>query len=842
MNYLVSHFNKYYLCFLLIACSTVISAKAAEVTLRIKPATVMIGEPAELRISSQVNFPSIINLPQISGLKWESTVPNQSTQIRVMNSRRTAIYTSVYTFTVNKTGYFRIPTMSIKLGGRTLKVSAKSFRAIKHSIKTAQGKNTSIDELLYASATLDTDRDFLYLGEEVPLEIKLYSANGLNLTCSWPNIDVDNIVMRDYSKINPEAPSFMHTSRNSVVLDKQRFNVDIFKSAIRPISLKSLSGSVKIQCQIRIPRQRGRSGFFDNLAPSGFFSNGYKVIRHNVVAVLPEKEVKPLPDAPENSNFLGLVGQWRLKVSLDAKTLYTGDPTTLKIDISGNGSLDTLSPPEIKLPGFIVYPPEVKKNESPRGGIEKAVIRYALIPKEEGPVNLNLTFSVFQTQAQKYLTKKINKKFIVKKGEKSVAIVDDAAENTTINEMQKQDSLKNKSRHDILSLKNTNAPEVDIPMINNHLKLIWFFICFGPLVLLIFEYRKKHQAKLQDNPIFRRRKNAIKIKRNILKMLKDADPNDLHDLVQNKITPFLNDLYGFPPGTSSTELADLLEDKELAENIKAASASSYMPGVKHKDPALLKDKLLTSLKKAFILLLFLIPMFINAESNDFNNNSPEAAYASGKYKKAELLYRNMLKRKKTCPAILYNIGNCLYKEGDLPDALVYYERARRLNPADSDIFENLNVVRRKLMLPEVGKVKNPLDSLINIRDSFRPDEWLLFAAILWSLLWLALIVRNYLTNAQLVTLLSIIVLSLALSLTAYIAQKNSTYSHKYALVVKKAPVFSLPTGISEKSSFELTPGTSVQIEERRHDWKRIRNEESEGWVKGDVVKSLCPYK
>ena len=842
MNFLMSHFNKYFLCFFLIAFFTVISANASEVTLQIKPTTVMLGEPAELRLASQVNFPSIVNLPKVTGLKWESPVPNQSSQISIMNSKRTAIYTSVYTFTVNKTGYFRIPAMSIKLGGRTLKVPAKSFKAIKHSISTSQGKKIPIDELLYASATFDTDRDFLYLGEEVPLEIKLYSVDGLNLTCSWPTIDADNIVMRDYSKINPEAPSFMRPTRKKIVLDKQRFNVDIFKSAIRPISLKPISGNVKIQCQIRMPRQRGRSGFFDNLAPSGFFSSGYKVIRNNVIAVLPNKEVKPLPDAPPNSNFLGLVGQWRLKVSLDAKTLYTGDPTTLKVEISGNGSLDTLSPPEIKLPGFIVYPPEVKKYESTRGGIEKAVIRYALIPKEEGPVHVNLEFSVFQTQIQKYLNKKINKKFIVKKGEKSVAVVDDAAENTTINEMQKQDYLKNKSRHDILSLKNTNAPEVAIPIMNNHLKLILFFLCFGPLVLLFVEYRKRHQMKLQDNPIFRRRKNAIKIRRSILKMLNDANPEDLHDLVQNKITPFLNDLYGFPPGTSSIELADLLDDKELAENIKAASASSYMPGMKHKDPALLKDKLLTSLKKASILLLFLIPMFIHAESKEFDTNSPEAAYASGKYKKAELLYRNKLKRKKTCPAILYNIGNCLYKEGKLPEALVYYERARRLDPADSDIFENLNVVRRKLMLPEVGKVKNPLDSLVNIRDSFRPDEWLLFAAILWTTFWLALIARNYLTHAQLVTLLSVIAIALALCLTAYIAQRHSSYSNKYALIIKKAPVYSLPTNISEKSNFELTPGTEVQIEETRHDWKRIRNEESEGWVKGDVVKSLCPYK
>jgi tetratricopeptide (TPR) repeat protein len=842
MNFLVTNFNKFYLCVFIVAFTTVISAKAAEVNVRINPGTVMLGEPAELRLSSQINFPSLIKLPKINGIKWQSTVPSQSSQISITNSRRTTIYTSIYYFTVNKTGYFRLPNMSVKLGSKTITLPSRAFRAQKHSISDSKGKQTTIDDLLYASATLDTDRDFIYLGEEVPLEIKLYSANGLNLTCSWPSIDADNIVMRDYSQVNPEAPSFMPPTRKSIVLDKQKFNVDMFKSAIRPISLKPFSGSVKIQCQVRIPRQRGRSGFFDSLGAGSFFGNGYKMIRHNVIATLPNKEIKPLPDFPENTKFLGLVGQWRMSIMFDSKALYTGDPLTLKIIISGNGSLDTLAPPDIKLPGFIAYPPEVEKRESPRGGIEKAEIRYALIPKEEGPVHINLAFCVFQTQSQKFLIKKFNKKFNVKKGEKSVAIVDDAAENKTIDEMQKQESLKNKSRHDILSLKNTDASEIDIPLLDNHFNLILFFIFFGPISLLIFEYVKRYKLKLQDNPILRRRKNAMKIKRNILKILNEAEPDQLHDLVQNKITPFLNDLYGFPPGTSSTELADLIKDKELAENIRSASASSYMPGVIHKDPVALKRKLLASLKKASILFLVFIPLFTYAQSDKFNLKSPEAAYASGKYKKAEILYRTMLKRKKTCPAILYNIGNCLYKQGELPEALVYYERARRLDPADSDIFENLNVVRRKLMLPEIGKVKNPLDSLVNIRDSFRPDQWLLFAAIFWSAFWLVLITKQFLTKAQISTALSLIVVAMLLCLIAYLAQKNSTYSQKFALVVKKAPVYTLPTTISEKSNFELTPGTDVQIEENRHNWKRIRNEESEGWVKGNVVQSLCPYK
>lgn len=55
------------------------------------------------------------------------------------------------------------------------------------------------------------------------------------------------------------------------------------------------------------------------------------------------------------------------------------------------------------------------------------------------------------------------------------------------------------------------------------------------------------------------------------------------------------------------------------------------------------------------------------------------------------------------------MGNCLYKLGDLPRALICYERASRLAPRDSDILENLNLVRRKLGLPEKYLIASPAD-------------------------------------------------------------------------------------------------------------------------------------
>lgn len=824
-------------------------AKQDEVIVKLDPQTVLVGEPTELRLVSILGFVEIQDLPIVPGLKWASQQPLQSKRTTVVNTKRATTFNSVYSFSVNKEGTITIPAMKVRIGHIVKKLKPIVFKAYKQKLVDANGNASDLDEVLYVSAMLLNERDYIYLGEEVPMEIRMYSVKGLPVSCVWPVISVENIVLRDFGKaVNPDSSHFIPPVRRTVKLENQLFNVDIFKTAFRAISPGELKGKITIPCIIKIPRnnqKRQRTGDpFEDFFRDDFFSS-YRKIQYKLVTDLPERKIRSLPTVPSDSIFLGLVGNWNISMHLSSEKLKSGDPVTLKIIVSGTGTLDTLTAPELKLPGFRIYPPEIKKGQVSVDGRGQAEIRYAMIPQEEGPANIDLNFSTFSPKQTKYLEKKFNRKFNVQKGENTSASVVD---NSILTDDSNIPNIpKNKVRHGILYLKRHDSGGVELPLYKNRFLSIIFFLLLGPLVLIGFEFLYFRRGQLKSNPLLRRKANAKKRKRKVIEAIANSSAGDMHNVIQNDVTPFLNDLLGHPPGTSAAELADKIEDPELAECLNSGSTSSFMPGVSHEDPKALQHKLLKAIQKITLIACCFLSLSLLAADGKIKEdkvdlNDPLACYDTGHFQAAEKYYQEKLNRKRPDPAILYNLGNCFFQQGNFPKALVCYERAKRLDPSDSDIIENLNYIRRKLLLPEIGTAQNPLESLRNIRDGLRADTWLLFASIAWTLCWISILLRRYLSVRKWIAGLTIYLILLTICIFAYVSQVNTTYSPKNAIVIKKGvPVYSLPTTSSQKSEFKLRPGSEVTIKEERHNWKRIRDEQSEGWVKSDAVEKLWPY-
>ena len=72
-------------------------------------------------------------------------------------------------------------------------------------------------------------------------------------------------------------------------------------------------------------------------------------------------------------------------------------------------------------------------------------------------------------------------------------------------------------------------------------------------------------------------------------------------------------------------------------------------------------------------------------------------YQQELYDSAEVYYRRMVDEGVRNDAVFYNLGNACFRQQKLGQAILSYERARRLSPADPDIAHNLRFARANII-------------------------------------------------------------------------------------------------------------------------------------------------
>ena len=97
----------------------------------------------------------------------------------------------------------------------------------------------------------------------------------------------------------------------------------------------------------------------------------------------------------------------------------------------------------------------------------------------------------------------------------------------------------------------------------------------------------------------------------------------------------------------------------------------------------------------------------------------------GDYDQALPIYEDLLRQGFESPALYYNLGNLYFRKGERGRAVLWYERAHRLSPRDSDIEFNLDLARSHLKDADE-------DILEKIVRFFTPTElgWT-FTTLMW---------------------------------------------------------------------------------------------------------------
>jgi tetratricopeptide (TPR) repeat protein len=190
-------------------------------------------------------------------------------------------------------------------------------------------------------------------------------------------------------------------------------------------------------------------------------------------------------------------------------------------------------------------------------------------------------------------------------------------------------------------------------------------------------------------------------------------------------------------------------------------------------------------------------------------------------------------------ALNFNIGNCHFKQGQLGYAILYYLRARRLNPNDDDINANLAFARQFMPTRLEGVEVNPVTEFMKMLVSpFTLESLAWMASILFAVFFLFLSAVIYFRfqgfAGKILVYVLFILMLIGLGMTTY-KYRIEYLTRTGVIVSEEARVFSAP---AEDSDVEFVGafGLTFEVGKRLDDYYLVIFENKrKGWIRKDDI-------
>ena len=211
-----------------------------------------------------------------------------------------------------------------------------------------------------------------------------------------------------------------------------------------------------------------------------------------------------------------------------------------------------------------------------------------------------------------------------------------------------------------------------------------------------------------------------------------------------------------------------------------------------------------------------------------------AAYADGRYEEAATLYQSMIDEQPNA-TLYYNLGNAQFKQGELAQAILAYERAMRLQPNHKDAKYNLAFAQSKIT-DNIEEQDFFLSTWARaVRNSLSERTWLVLSICLFILaltgLLLFLLGRElWLRKTAFHVAWIALLFSLIAGLNAYSLHQRDTLRNEAIITQGVVNAKSSPDR-SGTDLFTVHEGTKVTIRETLGEWCNIRVGNNEGWIR-----------
>ncbi len=822
-------------------------------------AQIRVEVPSAVALDEQFNLTFVVEGNKPSSFDWQCPADFQlvwgpqtgtSSSFSIVNGKTSRSTQTSYTYVLmpRKEGTFQLPAASAKVGHKSRTSPAKTIKVAKSGASSAS--STPSQQNAYSVSgedlfmRLEVSKNRVVIGEPFTASIRLYQR-------------VNIAGYEDF-----RLPSFdgfwsqVLASPQEIQFQRETLGDAIYNAAtIRSYTLiPQQSGDLVIDpselvCVLRVRSRSTAGSIFDS-----FFQDDYNTIRKRVSTKPVTIHVAALPQ-PQPESFCGGVGKFSIRTMVTRDSLATHDAASLVLTVSGRGNLALIQAPKVNFPpDFEAY--DVKATD--KDGSK--VFEYPFIPRHYGDFVIPpVEFSYYDISAGKYVT--VSGEPLPIKVSRAEGDLQPSGGSSQVFSGVAGRDVRNLGT-DIRYIA-TGNPSLS--------KSGAFFVCSTPFfvilavlllgALAIWVGFRKIAARRAD-VAGERKRGASKMARGRLAkagaFLKDNLYTAFYEELHRALLGFVADKFGIEAsGQDKETISKRLLEAGVAQSdaqefiglLDACEFARYAPDAgfeamdaHYKSALELISAIDESMKKkskrpgrsvAALLALLLVPTSMFAD----NWQDGVDAYSKGEWSEARSAWEAVLAEGQESAALLTNIGSACFKEGDLAHAILYFEKALKVDPSYDDAKYDLEFAQTFLKdrietVPEFF-VKGWIRSL---RCSLSSNVWaVIFLVLLAVALGLTLLFLLGRSSAARKTgfFTGLVALLLSLMCLGFSLRLRAEYSaNSSAIVVSPVTVArSAPDNNSGTDLFILHDGTKVKVLDSVGSWDNIElSDGRQGWI------------
>ena len=834
-------------------------------------------------IDEQFNVTFVIEGAKPTDFNWEPGAdfelvwgPQQgrSTSVQIINGKRTESSQTTYSYILRplKVGKFTLAKASAKVKGDEIYSSPHTIEVVSSGSSSGQSSQPSQNQSSRPQSQqgnisdsdlflrLSLNRSDVVVGEPITATIKLYQR--VNISgfegVSFPSFN-------GFWSQEIEAPSNIEFQRETY--DGQIYNVAVLrKFLLIPQHQGRLNiDPAELVCLVSVRVSSGGNSIFD-----GFFDE-YRNVRKKVQTKPVTVNVSALP-AGAPASFGGGVGEFSISASVSKDTVKTHEAASLIVTVSGKGNVALLEAPKVSLPPDMeVYDTKVTSNIAPGGMSGTRKYEYPFIPRSHGDFVIEpIKYSYYDVNQKKYVTLETQPiALAVLKGN------DTGSSATVVVPGSSQKDVKNlDSDVRYINVKDPLLVAKGHFLVGSGLFwiIVTLLVAAATALWLLLRRMAARRADVAGMKNRKATKMALKRLQLAATFLKQNLYTAFYEELHKALLGFIADKLMIPASElSKDKISDALKDGNVPQEdinafidiLDACEFARYSPSTGNDAMAAhyaaatevisaidssMKTKRSGSKPAMLALLLLAAPFAAQAHEDAYVDslwNAANAAYAEGRWDAAASGYEMISDMGLESAALYCNTGNAYAKSGNVPMAILYYERALKADPSYGDAAYNLALMNSRIQdridpVPEFF-LKKWLSAISYIMNS---DAWAIVSLVLLGLtlaMFLLFLLAPSVAGRRtgfFIGLVLLVFMSFALGFS--ISQKKTYMNADKAIVMRPVvSVKSSPSTESSKDLFILHEGTKVTVLDQVGTWSNISLADGrQGWLPASDMERI----